>query len=71
MEALRTLRLVLNSRFVLDIKSTFYVLSFPRNLVSIFKLINIYFGFHFDNSVVSIFRNKSVVGIGFFYEWFI
>ena len=56
--------LILNFGFVLDLEDTFYVPSFFRNLISIFKLTNIGFGFHFENSIVNLIWNKGIIGIG-------
>lgn len=63
--------LVLNSRFILDLKNTFCIPSFSRNLVSISKLANVGFVFHFENYIFNIFKNKNVVSASFLWMVYI
>jgi len=44
-KAVETFRLVLKFRFILNLKNIFYIPSFSRNLISVFKLYNVGYGF--------------------------
>lgn len=63
-QAMRTLKLVLKTSYALDLKETFYVSSFCRNLVSIARLVFNNYGVLFENDTFSIFNNKSFVSGG-------
>ena len=64
-EGMRIFRLVLKFGFHLDLKNTFYIPSFSRNLVSIARLVHFGFKFVFENSNFILFQNDIVVGNGF------
>lgn len=61
-ESLGTFRLVLNSSSHLNLKNSFYVPSFFRNLVSILRLAHLNFKFEFENRGFSLFHNLNIVG---------
>ena len=63
-EGVGTFRLVLKSGFHLDLKDTFYVPTFSRNLVSISRLAPLGFKFVFENTSFSLFQNSIIVGHG-------
>ena len=50
-----TFRLILKSDFVLDLKNTFYVWYFLRNLFFLSRFVNVYFSFLFQEFTFSIF----------------
>ena len=50
--------------YVLDLNNVFYVLSFSINLISISKLLIVGYEFLFENSILSIFKNKVHIGGG-------
>lgn len=64
-ETVRTFRLVLNFRFILDFENTFYAPSFSSNLVFVFKLTNVDFDFHFEDSVVKFLKIKILFALIF------
>ena len=57
-EGVGTFRLILKTGYVLDLNNVFYVPSFSRNLISISKLLVVGYGFLFENSILSIFKNN-------------
>ena len=57
-----TCRIVLESRFILDLVDTFYVSSYSRNLISISKLDKFGFAFKFENSKLIIMKNSMNIG---------
>ena len=63
-EGVGTFRLILKTGYVLDLNNVFYVPSFSRNLISISKLVIVGYGFLFENSILSIFKNKVHIGGG-------
>ena len=60
-----TFRLVLKSGFYFDLKNTFYIPSFTRNLVSIARLVPFSFKFVFEISNFSLFKDGTTIGNGF------
>ena len=50
-EALGTFYLTLDSGFVLELQMTFYVPSFPRNFISVYKLVPFGYSFHFQKKI--------------------
>ncbi|KAK3007193.1 hypothetical protein RJ639_015489 [Escallonia herrerae] len=63
-EAIRALRLVLESGFNLDLLDTVYVPSMTKNLISIFRLDAYGYSFKFENKGFSIFLYSGVIGSG-------
>ena len=63
-EAIRTFRLLLRTKFYLDLNETFIVPSFRRNLISISILDKFKFSCSFGNSKLSLFENSKLVGTG-------
>ena len=63
-EAIEHFRLLLNTRIYLDLKDTFIVLSFRRNLVFIFVLDKLGYTCSFGNSQFSLYLNSNIVGTG-------
>ena len=63
-EAIRHLRLLLKTRIYLDLKETFIVPSFRRNLVSIHVLDKLGYTCSFGNSQFSLYLNSNIVGTG-------
>ena len=62
-EGVGTFHLILKTGYVLDLNNVFYVPSFSRNLISISKLV-VGYGFLFENSILSIFKNRVHIGGG-------
>ena len=63
-EAIDTYSLVLSSGFILELKKTFYVPSFSRNLISISRLVPLGFSFSFSDSGFSLSNKFKVIGYG-------
>jgi hypothetical protein len=63
-EAFGTFRLILKSRYVLDLDNLFFIPRFSRNLISVSKLDIVGFGFLFVNSTFSIFKCGNCIGGG-------
>ncbi|KAK3041532.1 hypothetical protein RJ639_002218 [Escallonia herrerae] len=63
-EAVGTLRLVLKSRFNLDLVDTVYVPSMTRNLISVSRLDAYEYSFKFENKGFSLFLYARVIGYG-------
>ena len=63
-EAIGTCNLVLSSGFILELEKTFYVPSFPRNLILISRLVPLGFSFNFTDSGFSISNKSKVIGYG-------
>ena len=61
-EAIGTFRLLLKTKFYLDLFETFVVPSFRRNLISISSLDKFGFSFSFRNNKVSLYQNSNIVG---------
>lgn len=62
MEAIGTFRLVLRTGFILDLKRTFYISCFSRNLISISKLVPFWYSFNFFGTIFNLFKNSIIVG---------
>ncbi|KAK2989965.1 hypothetical protein RJ640_004128 [Escallonia rubra] len=63
-EAIRTLRLVLESGFNLDLVDTVYVPSMTKNLISVSRLDAYGYSFKFENKGFSLFLYSRVIGSG-------
>jgi len=63
-EAIETFRLISKTRFVLDLDNVFFILRFSRNLIFVFKLDIVGFGFLFINYTFSIFKGENFIGDG-------
>ncbi|CAH9111538.1 unnamed protein product, partial [Cuscuta europaea] len=63
-EAIGVFRLFLKTGFYLDLKETFVVPSFRRNLISIFALDKFGYSCSFGNSQFSLFQNSKFIGTG-------
>jgi hypothetical protein len=64
-EAIRELPLELNDGFVLKLTDVLYVPSLRRNLISVSRLDDDGFDFHFDNGQCKIMFNHKCVGLAF------
>jgi hypothetical protein len=63
-EAIETFRLILKTRYVLDLDNVFFILRFSRNLIFVSKLDIVGFGFLFINYTFSIFKGGNFIGDG-------
>ena len=63
-EAVGTCRIVLSSDFVLGLERTVYVPSFPKNLISVSRLVPFGYSFNFSDPVVKLFYKSDLVGNG-------
>jgi len=63
-EVIGTCYLTLNSGFVLELQKTFYVPSFSRNLISVFRLVPFGYSFHFSETSFSWTYKSNCVGNG-------
>ena len=63
-EAVGTYRLILDTRFYLDLMDTFYVPSIFRNLVSWSKLDVAGYSFKFGNGCFSLYKSTCLIGSG-------
>jgi hypothetical protein len=63
-EAIETFRLILKTRYVLDLDNVFFILHFSRNLIFVSKLDIVGFGFLFINYTFSIFKGENFIGDG-------
>ena len=61
-EAISTLRLILDTGFIMDLVDTTYVLVFIRNLISVPKLDSYGYELMFGYNGVSLFYNSCLVG---------
>lgn len=57
-----TLRLILKSSFCLELKNTFYIPTFPRNLISIVRLVSLEYKFVFEQTTCNIYKNNNFIG---------
>ena len=57
-EAVGTCSLVLSSGFILNLKKTIYVPSFPRNLISVSRVVFLGYSFSFYETSFSLFYKK-------------
>ncbi|CAH9093917.1 unnamed protein product, partial [Cuscuta europaea] len=63
-ESIGVFRLLLKTGFYLDLKETFVVLSFRRNLISISALDKFGYSCSFGNSQFSLFQDSKFIGTG-------
>jgi len=63
-DAIRTFRLQLKTRFYLDLFETFVVPFIRRNLLSISSLDKFSFSCSFGNNKVSLYQNSNLIGSG-------
>ena len=63
-EAIGTLRLILDTGFIMDLVDTVYVLVFTRNLIPVPRLDSYGYELKFGNNGVSLFYNSYLVGSG-------
>ena len=63
-EAIGHFRLLLKTEIYLDLKETFIVPSFRRNLVSIYVMDKLGYTCSFGNSRFSLYLNSNIVGTG-------
>ncbi|RVW24034.1 Retrovirus-related Pol polyprotein from transposon TNT 1-94 [Vitis vinifera] len=63
-EAIGTLRLILDTGFIMDLVDTVYVPVFTRNLISVPRLDSYGYELKFGNKGVSLFYNSCLVGSG-------
>ena len=63
-KAIDTLRLILDTGFIMDLVDTVYVLVFTRNLISVPRLDSYGYELKFGNKGVSLFYNSCFVGSG-------
>ncbi|RVW98915.1 Retrovirus-related Pol polyprotein from transposon TNT 1-94 [Vitis vinifera] len=63
-EAIGTLRLILDTGFIMDLVDTVYVPIFTRNLISVLRLDSYGYELKFGNNGVSLFYNSCLVGSG-------
>ena len=63
-EAIGTLRLILDTGFIMDLVDTVYVPIFTRNLISVPRLDSYGYELKFGNKGVSLFYNSYLVGSG-------
>ena len=61
-EAIGTLRLILDTGFIMDLVDTVYVPIFTRNLISVPRLDSYGYELKFGNNGVSLFYNSCLVG---------
>ena len=67
-EAVRTYRLILDTRYHLDLMDTFYVPSITRNLISLSKLYIAGYFFKFGNDCFSLFKRTFMIGSDTLYD---
>ena len=63
-EAIDTIRLILDSGFIMDLVDTTYIPAFTRNLISVPKLDSYGYEGKFGNISVSLFYNSCLVRYG-------
>ena len=63
-ETIGTCYLTLDGGFVLELQMTFYVPSFPRNFISVYKLVPFGYSFHFSETSFSLTYKFDCVGNG-------
>ena len=68
-EAIDTFRLLLRTRFYLDLNDTFIVLSFTQNLISISTLDKFKFSCSSGNSKFSLFQDSKLVVTGSLFDY--
>ena len=61
-ETIDTLRLILDTGFIIDLVNTTYVPVFTRNLISVPKLDSYGYELKFGNNGVSLFYNSYLIG---------
>ena len=64
MESIGTCSLVLDNGYVLDLKRTFYIPSFSRNLMSVSRLVPLGYSFKFSYCTFSLFCNFQLIRKG-------
>ena len=67
-EAVGTYRLILDTRYHLDLMDIFYVPSITRNLISLSKLDVAGYSFKFRNGCFSLFKRTFMIGSGTLYD---
>jgi len=67
-EAVGTYRLILDTRYHLDLMDTFYVSSITRNLISLSKLDVAGYSFKFGNGCFSVFKRTFMIGSDTLYD---
>ena len=63
-EAVGTMRLVLETQLFLDLENTVYVPTMSRNLISISRLDVLGYAFEFRNNKLSLFMDSKLIGYG-------
>ena len=63
-KAIGTCSLVLSSGLISNLKKTFYIPSFSRNLISISRLVPLGYSFNFSETCFSLFYKYDLVGNG-------
>ena len=60
-ESIGTCNLVLSSGFILHLEKTFYVPSFSKNLISVWRLAPLGFSFNFSDSGFSLIKKSRII----------
>ena len=63
-ESIGTCSLVLDNGYVLDIERTFYTPSFSRNLISVSRLLPLWYSFKFSDGTFNLFCKYELIGKG-------
>jgi len=67
-EVVETYRLVLDTKFYLDLMNTFYVPSISRNLVFFLSKLDVVgYSFKFGNGCFSLYKSTCLIGFGALY----
>ena len=61
-EAVGTCSLILNSGYILQLKKTFYIPEYSRNLISVSRLVSNGYSFNFSDSGFNLFYKSDIIG---------